>query len=213
VEPRDLRSAHRPWTKPVDELELVLASRKERTLSKALTFSYGGTKYCVNMRGPGTAMRGGKVLVHRLVDGRLHVTYKERVLALTAYGTYPYVGLTPEFAPLLDHDASTGIMGSGERRSNQSYRTDIGGGLTIEYLLHRRQRYTRPVAGNPKPSPVPEVWLMRVRGVTGRPPSNGEPGILQDVRMVLMSWSSPNRPPSTALSDAMAATGLLIDAA
>lgn len=89
VEPRDVTSAHRPWTQPADELELVLASREERTLSKALTFSYGGTRYCVNTRGPGTAMRGGKVMVHRLVDGRLHVTYKDRVLALTAYGTYP----------------------------------------------------------------------------------------------------------------------------
>ena len=89
VEPRDPRSAHRPWTKTTDELDLALASREERTLSKSLTFSYGGTKYCVNPRGPGTAMRGGKVLVHRLIDGRLHVTYKDRVLLLTAYGTYP----------------------------------------------------------------------------------------------------------------------------
>jgi transposase len=89
VEPRDLRSAHRTWAKSDDELELVLASREERTLSKALTFSYRGTKYCVNTRGPGTAMRGGKVLVHDLVGGRLHVTYQDRVLRLTAYGTYP----------------------------------------------------------------------------------------------------------------------------
>jgi transposase len=89
VEPRDPRSVHRPWTKSGDELELMLASREERTLSKALTFSYGGTKYCVNTAGPGTAMRGGKVLVHRLIDGRLHVTYKDRVLRLTAYGSYP----------------------------------------------------------------------------------------------------------------------------
>ena len=89
VEPRDPRSAHRPWTKTTDELDLALASREERTLSKSLTFSYGGTKYCVNTRGPGTAMRGGKVLVHRLINGRLHVTYKDRVLLLTAYGTYP----------------------------------------------------------------------------------------------------------------------------
>ena len=89
VGPRDPRSAHRPWTRSGDELDLALASRDERTLSKALTFSYGGTKYCVNTAGPGTAMRGGKVLVHRLVDGRLHVTYKDRVLRLTAYGTYP----------------------------------------------------------------------------------------------------------------------------
>lgn len=89
VEPRDPRSALRPWTGTGDELDLALASRDERTLSKALTFSFEGTKYCVNVRGPGTAMRGGKVLVHRLVDGRLHVTYKERVLALTAYGSHP----------------------------------------------------------------------------------------------------------------------------
>jgi transposase len=42
IEPRDPCPAHRPWTKSEDELELVLASRAERTLSKALTFSYGG---------------------------------------------------------------------------------------------------------------------------------------------------------------------------
>jgi hypothetical protein len=85
---RDARSAWRPWTKGVEALDIELASREERTLSKALTFGFGGTKYCVNVRGPGTAMRGGKVLVHRLVDGRIHVTYKDRPLTLTAYGTY-----------------------------------------------------------------------------------------------------------------------------
>ena len=88
VEPRDKVPAHRPWTKAEDELDLLLARREERVLSKALTFSYGGTKYCVKTIGPGTAMRGAKVLVHHLTDGRLHVTYKDRVLALTAYGTY-----------------------------------------------------------------------------------------------------------------------------
>ena len=62
---------------------------EERTLSKALTFSYGGTKYCVKTSGPGTAMRGAKVLVHHFADGHLRVTYKDRVLVLTAYGTYP----------------------------------------------------------------------------------------------------------------------------
>ena len=89
VEPSDKVSAHRPWTKTNEELDLLLARREDRVLSKALTFSYGGTKYCVKTRGPGTAMRGAKVLVHHLTDGRLHVTYKERVLALIAYGTYP----------------------------------------------------------------------------------------------------------------------------
>jgi len=89
VEPSDKVAAHRPWAKTNDELNLLLARREERVLSKALTFSYGGTKYCVKTSGPGTAMRGARVLVHRFTDGRLHVTYKERALALTAYGTYP----------------------------------------------------------------------------------------------------------------------------
>jgi hypothetical protein len=89
VAPRDKVPAHRPWTQAADELDLLLARREERVLSKALTFSYGGTKYCVKTSGPATAMRGAKVLVHHFTDGRLRVTYKDRVLALTAYGTYP----------------------------------------------------------------------------------------------------------------------------
>src|SRR5271166_173258 len=89
VAPRDATPVHRPWTKTADELDLMLARQEERTLSKALTFSYGGTKYCVKTSGPGTAMRGAKVLVRHLIDGRLHVTYKDRVLALTAFATYP----------------------------------------------------------------------------------------------------------------------------
>ena len=89
VAPRDTVSAHRPWTETGAVLDLALARQEERVLSKALTFSHGGTKYCVNTGGPGTAMRGARVLVHHLADGRLHVTYKDRVLACTAYGTYP----------------------------------------------------------------------------------------------------------------------------
>jgi hypothetical protein len=89
VEPSDTAAAHRPWLKTEDELNLLLSRHDERVLSKALTFSYGGTKYCVKTSGPGTAMRGAKVLVHHFTDGRLRVTYKDRVLVLTAYGTYP----------------------------------------------------------------------------------------------------------------------------
>ena len=57
-------------------------------LTKALTFSYGGTKYCVKTQGPGTAMRGARTTVHRFHDGRLRFSYKDRVLTCTAYGTY-----------------------------------------------------------------------------------------------------------------------------
>ena len=89
VPPHDETPAHRPWTKPADDLDLALASQDERVLSKSLTFSYGGTKYCVKTQGPGTSMRGGKVMVHQFADGRLRFSYKERALTCTAYGTYP----------------------------------------------------------------------------------------------------------------------------
>jgi transposase len=88
VPPRDEAPAHRPWTKTADDLDLALATREERVLSKSLTFGYGGKKYCVQTQGPGTSMRGGKVVVHRFADGRLRFSYKERVLSCTAYGTY-----------------------------------------------------------------------------------------------------------------------------
>ena len=57
-------------------------------LSKTLTFSYGGTKYFVKTQGPGTAMRGAKIVVYHFADGRLRFSYKDRVLACTAYGAY-----------------------------------------------------------------------------------------------------------------------------
>jgi len=89
VPPRDATPAHRPWTKTEDELDETLARREERVLTKALTFSSGGKKYCVKTAGPGTAMRGARVTLHHFTDGRLRVCYRERPLAFTAYGTYP----------------------------------------------------------------------------------------------------------------------------
>ena len=89
VAPREPVAAHRPWTQSEDALDLLLARREERVLSKALTFSYGGTKYCVNTGGAGTALRGVKVMVHHFANDRLRVIYKDRILALTAYGSYP----------------------------------------------------------------------------------------------------------------------------
>jgi hypothetical protein len=87
VPPRDEASAHRPWTRSADELDEALARREERVLTKALTFSGGGRKYCVKTAGPGTALRGVRVALHHFADGRLRVYYKERLLAFTAYGT------------------------------------------------------------------------------------------------------------------------------
>jgi hypothetical protein len=89
VPARDGPPAHRPWTKTEDELDETLARREERVLTKALTFSSGGKKYCVKTAGPGTALRGARVALHHFADGRLRVYHKQRLLAFTAYGSYP----------------------------------------------------------------------------------------------------------------------------
>ena len=91
VPPRDAASAHRPWTKTPAALEDDLARREERTLSKALTFSCAGTKYCVKTSGPGpgTALRQAKVTLYHFVGGGMAVHYKDRLLPVTAYATYP----------------------------------------------------------------------------------------------------------------------------
>jgi transposase len=89
VPPREAVSAHRPWTQTVEALDHALARHEERVLSKALTFSSAGTKYCVRTRGPGTALRGAKVTLHHFIGGGMTVHYKDRVLPVTAYGSYP----------------------------------------------------------------------------------------------------------------------------
>ena len=87
--PRDDASAFRPWTDTPAVLDAALARREERVLSKALTFSSAGTKYCINAKGPGTALRGAKVTLHHFLGGGMSVHYKDRVLPVTAYGSYP----------------------------------------------------------------------------------------------------------------------------
>jgi transposase len=87
--PRDDAWAFRPWTDTPEALDAALARREERVLSKALTFSSAGTKYCVNSSGPGTALRGARVTLHHFVGGGMAVQYKDRVLPVTAYRTYP----------------------------------------------------------------------------------------------------------------------------
>lgn len=89
IPPRDETSAHRPWTGTPEALDDILARREERVLSKALTFSSAGKKYCIKTSGPGTALRGAKVTLHHFVGGGMAVHYKDRVLQVTAYGTYP----------------------------------------------------------------------------------------------------------------------------
>ena len=87
--PRDDASAFRPWMDTPEMLDNALARREERVLSRALTFNSAGTKYCVNANGPGTALRGAKVTLHHFLGGGMSVHYKDRVLPVTAYGSYP----------------------------------------------------------------------------------------------------------------------------
>jgi transposase len=84
VPPRDGKPAHRPWTGTAEALDDDLARREERTLSKALTFSSAGTKYCLKTNGPGTALRGARVTLYHFVTGGMAVHYKDRVLGVTA---------------------------------------------------------------------------------------------------------------------------------
>ena len=86
-----------------------LARREERTLTKALTFSTGGTKFCVRTSGPGTALRGVKVILYHYADGRMDVHYKDRILAWTAYGSYPVPSPTEDEKTEVDPIHWTGI--------------------------------------------------------------------------------------------------------
>ena len=89
VEPRDPASAHRPWTQTPQALDETLARQEERVLSKALTFSAEGTKYCVRTAGAGVAMRGARVTLHHFLDGALQVSYKGKILTCTAFRKLP----------------------------------------------------------------------------------------------------------------------------
>lgn len=89
VPPREAAGAHRSWTQTPEALDHDLARREERTLSKALTFRSGGTLYCVKTKDAGMALRGARVTLHHRLGGAMTVHYKQRILPVTAYGTYP----------------------------------------------------------------------------------------------------------------------------
>jgi hypothetical protein len=92
VAPRQAEDAHRPWSGSKADLAEALARREERTLSKALTFSAGATRYAIRTQGPGTALRGAKVTLLHMLDGTLRVRFKDRDLAFTPFKTLPAPG-------------------------------------------------------------------------------------------------------------------------
>ena len=93
VPAKDKADAHRPWTGTEKALDDMLARRQMRTLSKALTFRYDGTMYCVKTDGAGVALRGAKVTLYHFASGAMEVHYRggggDRILPCTAFKTYP----------------------------------------------------------------------------------------------------------------------------
>jgi transposase len=86
---RENADAHRPWIKGDTALDEALARHEARTLSKSLTFQYGGVSYAVKTKGPGTALRGVKITVMHHLAGQMVVRYKDRTLSVTPYKTRP----------------------------------------------------------------------------------------------------------------------------
>lgn len=148
VPPRDMKPAHRPWTQTPGALEDALARREERTLSKTLTFSTAGVKYCVNAKGPGTALRGAKVTLYHFVGGGMAVHYKDRVLQATAYSTYPVPDPT-EDEKTIDTRMDAIVARAALRRAKDG----LSHGLSAAARLQAR-RLRRPAA--------------RLRGLTPR---------------------------------------------
>jgi hypothetical protein len=120
-----------------------------------------GTKYCVKTSGPGTAMRGAKVLVHQFADGRLRVAYQERVLAMTAYGTYPVPNAAVDEKTL---DARVGAVDPAQKTAGSSRSRWRGG-------LKRLRRPAARLRGLTPPSPAAGGHRCRRR----QPLSHAEP--------------------------------------
>jgi transposase len=89
AQPRDPTDAHRPWTQSSEALDADLARQEERVLSKALTFSADGTLYCVKTKDAGIALRGARVTLRHFLEGSLQVTWKTRILDVTAIRKLP----------------------------------------------------------------------------------------------------------------------------
>ena len=89
VAPRDAEDAHKPWPHDGAALDAALARHETRVLSKALTFSAGGSRHCIKTRHAGIAFRGARVTVRHFLDGRMDVLFKQRTLAFTTFATLP----------------------------------------------------------------------------------------------------------------------------
>ena len=139
----------RPWPGSKADLAQALARREERTLSKALTFSAGATRYAVKTAGSGMALRGAKVTLLHFLDGTLRVRFKDRELAFTPFNTLPAPQPVEDDKTLARLDA---VIARQKPSQPDGPRKGVDNGGLATALLGARvaRRYPPPL--NPPPS-------------------------------------------------------------
>ena len=85
VAPSSEDDAHRPLLHSPRELDLLLSEQEERTLSKNLIVQYRNIAYQIRHDGPGYRLRGAKVTVCALANGKVVLLREGRELPYTTY--------------------------------------------------------------------------------------------------------------------------------
>ena len=79
--------AHSSYTESEETLKRVLSHRSQRTLSKALEFSYQGDLYQVQNLGKGYRYRKAKIDIYEHEDGTIEACYKQEKLEIKQLST------------------------------------------------------------------------------------------------------------------------------
>jgi transposase len=169
VAPRLAEDAHRRWSSSRADLAEALARREERTLSKALTFSAGATRYAVKTQGPGTALRGAKITLLHMLDGTMRVRFKDRDLAVTPFKTLPV-------PPPLEDDKTLdarldAVMARNDPSAAGSPRKGVDNGLARYGAMRGalRQAVTHPHSNSASPSGKGHLYLAREGDISTLP--------------------------------------------
>ena len=167
--PRRAEDAHRRWSGSRADLAEALARREERTLSKALTFSAGATRYAVKTQGPGTALRGAKITLLHMLDGTMRVRFKDRDLAFTPFKTLP--------APLPVEDDKTldarldAVIARNDPSATGSPRKGVDNGLARYGAMTGalRQAVIHPHSNHASPSEKGHFYFAREGDISTLP--------------------------------------------
>jgi transposase len=167
--PRQAEDAHRRWSGSRADLAEALARREERTLSKALTFSAGATRYAAKTQGPGTALRGAKITLLHMLDGTMRVRFKDRDLAFTPFKTLPA-------PPPLEDDKTLdarldAVIARNDPSATGSPRKGVDNGLARYGAMRGalRQAVIHPHSNPPSPSEKGHFYLAREGDISTLP--------------------------------------------